>query len=157
MSFVSGISVQEVKMDVPNGAIYGIWLTCASPSGRGRKDWIGYLTNTQVISQFGPTNRVNQERVLCESNNRALLERKIREKLGKGYVFIGHYQAQSKSWNVNGQGPTSSPVSTPPPAPKAPPTAKPKAAPKPAPKSEQDTVLSKWIADDQGEDQAAWF
>ena len=76
-------------MFVPGNTQYGVWMRC--PSSSGGKDWLGFLTDSEVISQWGKTGQVNQSKVIGPAPSRIFLDRKIEEKKGKGYRVIGEW------------------------------------------------------------------
>lgn len=132
-------------MDVPKFTQFGIWLRC--PTSSGRKDWRGFVTTTNVVSQWGKINFINQEKVLFDRPSHADLSKKINEKTAKGYKVIGHYHVDSQTWVMVGQAPPTNP-----PAPSRPiPTPTP-----PAPPSQPDRVLREWVAAGKG-DEETWF
>ena len=69
-------------MFVPGNTQYGIWLR--APSSSGGKDWLGFLTDREVISQWGKTGQVNQSKTISDRPSRIDLDKKIEEKKGKG-------------------------------------------------------------------------
>lgn len=76
-------------MFVPGNAHYGIWMR--APSSSGGKDWLGFLTDREVISQWGKTGQVNQSKVIGPSPSRTFLDQKIEEKKAKGYRVLGEW------------------------------------------------------------------
>jgi hypothetical protein len=76
-------------MFVPGNTQYGVWMR--SPSSSGGKDWLGFLTDREVISQWGKTGQVNQSKVIDPASSRNFLDRKIEEKKGKGYRVLGEW------------------------------------------------------------------
>src|SRR5512136_1579435 len=82
-SWCSGSSPEGGEiMFVPGNTQYGVWMR--SPSSSGGKDWLGFLTDREVISQWGKTGQVNQSKVIGPAPSRIFLDRKIEEKKGKG-------------------------------------------------------------------------
>ena len=73
-------------MFVPGNTQYGIWLR--APSSSGGKDWLGFLTDREVISQWGKTGQVNQNKVIGPAPSRVFLDQKIEEKKAKGYRLV---------------------------------------------------------------------
>jgi hypothetical protein len=71
---------------IPGNTTYGIWLRC--PTSSGGKDWLGFVTDQAVISRWGPTGRVRQTTRLADRPSGADLQRKIDEKLRKGYAIV---------------------------------------------------------------------
>lgn len=130
-------------MDVPKFTQSGIWLRC--PTSAGGKDWRGFVTTTKVVSQWGKTNFINQERVLFDRPSHADLGKKINEKTAKGYKVIAHYDVDAQTWVMAGQAPPANP----PPPPRTIP-------PPPAPPSQPDRVLREWVAAGKG-DEETWF
>ena len=130
-------------MDVPKFTQSGIWLRC--PTSAGGKDWRGFVTTTKVVSQWGKTNFLNQERVLFDRPSHADLGKKINEKTAKGYKVIAHYDVDAQTWVMAGQAPPANP----PPPPRTIP-------PPPAPPSQPDRVLREWVAAGKG-DEETWF
>lgn len=76
-------------MFVPGNTQYGIWLR--APSSSGGKDWLGFLTDREVISQWGKTGQVNQSKTIGPAPSRIFLDQKIEEKKGKGYRLVGEW------------------------------------------------------------------
>ena len=76
-------------MFVPGNAHYGIWMR--APSSSGGKDWLGFLTDREVISQWGKTGQVNQNKVIGPAPSRVFLDQKIEEKKAKGYRLVGEW------------------------------------------------------------------
>jgi hypothetical protein len=89
-------------MFVPGNTQYGIWLR--APSSSGGKDWLGFLTDREVISQWGKTGQVNQNKVICPAPSRIILDQKIDEKKGKGYLVVGEWFPGS-GWSNQRQSP----------------------------------------------------
>lgn len=127
-------------MFVPGNTQYGIWLR--APSTSGGKDWLGFLTDREVISQWGKTGQVNQSKTIGPSPSRIFLDQKIEEKKGKGYRLVGEWFPGS-GWSHQRQTQPATPPSPPPlnrPASSTPPLAS--------------QVMSEWLSD-QNSDQ--WF
>ena len=76
-------------MFVPGNTQYGVWMRC--PSSSGGKDWLGFLTDREVISQWGKTGQVNQCKTIGPAPSRVFLEQKIEEKRGRGYRMVGEW------------------------------------------------------------------
>lgn len=127
-------------MFVPGKTQYGIWLR--APSSSGGKDWLGFLTDREVISQWGKTGQVNQSRTISDRPSRIDLDKKIEEKKGKGYRLVGEWFPGS-SWSHLRQ---TQPVTPPNPSPRSRP------ASSTPPLSSK--VMSEWLSD-QNSDQ--WF
>ena len=96
-------------MNIPGNTQYGIWLR--APSVSGGKDWVGFLTDRDVISQWGKTGQVNQSKTIGPVPSRTFLDQKIEEKKGKGYRLIGEW-FPSSGWSHQRQ-----PSPAPPPEP----------------------------------------
>ena len=75
-------------MFVPGNTQYGIWLR--APSSSGGKDWLGFLTDREVISQWGKTGQVNQSKTISDRPSRIDLDKKIEEKKGKATAWSGN-------------------------------------------------------------------
>lgn len=127
-------------MFVPGNTQYGIWLR--APSSSGGKDWLGFLTDREVISQWGKTGQVNQSKTIGPAPSRIFLDQKIEEKKGKGYRLVGEWFPGS-GWSHQRQTP---PVTPPDPPQRNRPTSS------TPPLASQ--VMSKWLSD-QNSDQ--WF
>ena len=127
-------------MFVPGNTQYGIWLR--APSSSGGKDWLGFLTDREVISQWGKTGQVNQSKTIGPAPSRIFLDQKIEEKKGKGYRLVGEWFPGS-GWSHQHQSP---PVTPPDPPPRNRPT---NSTP---PLSSK--VMKEWLSD-QNSDQ--WF
>ena len=126
-------------MNVPGNTQYGIWLR--APSVSGGKDWLGFLTDREVISQWGKTGQVNQSKTIGPAPSRTFLDQKIEEKKGKGYRLIGEWFPGS-GWSHQRQ---------PPPAPPPePPRSRTTASTPPV----SSTVMTEWLSD-RNSDQ--WF
>lgn len=125
---------------VPIGTVYGIWLRC--PNQHGGKDWLGFLTDRQVLSQWGRTGQVNQSTVLFDRPSRLDLDRKIREKLNKGYQLVAEYA--NGGWDRS-SGQTSQPAPAPP---------KPPKTPQPAKSTKAPEAVTRWLSDT---DNRHWF
>ena len=76
-------------MYIPGTARYGIWLRANSVSGG--KEWLGFLTDCDVVSQWGKSGQVNQNKTICSAPSRIFLDRKIQEKKSKGYRLVGEW------------------------------------------------------------------
>ncbi len=127
-------------MFVPGNTQYGIWLR--APSSSGGKDWLGFLTDREVISQWGKTGQVNQSKTIGPAPSRIFLDQKIEEKKGKGYRLVGEWFPGS-GWSHQRQTQPATPPDPPPryrPANSTPPLAS--------------QVMSEWLSD-QNSDQ--WF
>ena len=127
-------------MFVPGNTQYGIWLR--APSSSGGKDWLGFLTDREVISQWGKTGQVNQSKTIGPAPSRIFLDQKIEEKKGKGYRLVGEWFPGS-GWSHQSQTPPATPPDPPQrnrPASSTPPLAS--------------QVMSEWLSD-QNSDQ--WF
>ena len=127
-------------MFVPGNTKYGIWLR--APSSSGGKDWLGFLTDKEVISQWGKTGQVNQSKTIGPAPSRIFLDQKIEEKKGKGYRLVGEWFPGS-GWSHHRQTQPATPPDPPPrnrPASSNPPLAS--------------QVMSEWLSD-QNSDQ--WF
>ena len=94
-------------MFVPGNTQYGVWMRC--PSSSGGKDWLGFLTDREVISQWGKTGQVNQSKVIGPSPSRIFLDRKIEEKKGKGYRVVGEW-FPATGWSNQQSNPTATPA-----------------------------------------------
>lgn len=127
-------------MFVPGNTQYGIWLR--APSSSGGKDWLGFLTDREVISQWGKTGQVNQSKTIGPAPSRIFLDQKIEEKKGKGYRLVGEWFPGS-GWSHQRQTP---PVTPPDPPQRNRPTSS------TPPLASQ--VMSEWLSD-QNSDQ--WF
>lgn len=127
-------------MFVPGKTQYGIWLR--APSSSGGKDWLGFLTDREVISQWGKTGQVNQSKTIGSAPSRIFLDQKIEEKKGKGYRLVREWFPGS-GWSHQRQTP---PVTPPDPPQRNRPT---NGTP---PLASQ--VMSEWLSD-QNSDQ--WF
>jgi hypothetical protein len=127
-------------MFVPGNTQYGIWMR--APSSSGGKDWLGFLTDREVISQWGKTGQVSQSKTISDRPSRIDLDQKIEEKKGKGYRIVGEWFPGS-GWSHQRQAP---PVTPPdPPQRSRPASSTPPLASK---------VMSEWLSD-QNSDQ--WF
>ena len=93
-------------MFVPGNTQYGIWMR--APSSSGGKDWLGFLTDREVISQWGKTGQVNQSKVIGQAPSRIFLDQKIEEKKGKGYRLVGEWFPGS-GWSHQRQTPSPDP------------------------------------------------
>ncbi len=126
-------------MFVPGNTQYGIWLR--APSSSGGKDWLGFLTDREVISQWGKTGQVNQSKTIGPAPSRIFLDQKIEEKKGKGYRMVGEWFPGS-GWSHQRQ---TQPATPPDPPPNRPTNSTPPLA---------SQVMSEWLSD-QNSDQ--WF
>ena len=126
-------------MNIPGNTQYGIWLR--APSVSGGKDWLGYLTDREVISQWGKTGQVNQSKTIGPAPSRTFLDQKIEEKMRKGYRLIGEWFPGS-GWSQQQQA-------LPAPPPESPRT-KTTASTPPV----SSTVMTEWLSD-RNSDQ--WF
>jgi len=97
-------------MNIPGNTQYGIWLR--APSVSGGKDWVGFLTDRDVISQWGKTGQVNQSKTIGPVPSRTFLDQKIEEKKGKGYRLIGEWFPGS-GWSHQRQSPPAPPPEPP--------------------------------------------
>ena len=97
-------------MFVPGNTQYGVWMRC--PSSSGGKDWLGFLTDREVISQWGKTGQVNQSKVIGPAPSRIFLDRKIEEKKGKGYRVVGEW-LPATGWSHQQSNPTATPADPP--------------------------------------------
>jgi hypothetical protein len=125
-------------MNIPGNTQYGIWLR--APSVSGGKDWLGFLTDREVISQWGKTGQVNQSKTIGPAPSRTFLDQKIEEKKGKGYRLIGEWFPGS-GWSHQRQ-----PLPAPPPEP---PRSRTTTTP-----PVSSTVMTEWLSD-RNSDQ--WF
>jgi hypothetical protein len=125
-------------MNIPGNTQYGIWLRASSVSGG--KDWLGFLTDREVISQWGKTGQVNQSKTIGPAPSRIFLDQKIEEKKGKGYRLIGEWFPGS-GWSHQRQ-----PSPAPPPEP---PRSRTTTTP-----PVSSTVMTEWLSD-RNSDQ--WF
>ena len=94
-------------MYIPGTARYGIWLRANSSSGG--KDWLGFLTDNDVVSQWGKTGQVNQNKSISPAPSRNFLNQKIQEKKNKGYRLVGEWFPET-GWShqqQTAQAPTS--------------------------------------------------
>jgi hypothetical protein len=127
-------------MFVPGNTQYGIWMR--APSSSGGKDWLGFLTDREVISQWGKTGQVNQCKVIGPAPSRIFLDQKIEEKRGKGYRVVGEwFPGRGWSHERNAQ---------PPPQPNPPSQNRPDAATPPL----NGNVMREWLSDQNSEQ---WF
>src|SRR6266568_1923559 len=97
-------------MFVPGNTQYGIWMR--APSSSGGKDWLGFLTDREVISQWGKTGQVNQSKTIGPASSRIFLDQKIEEKKGKGYRMVGEWFPGS-GWSHQRQTPPVTPPNPP--------------------------------------------
>ena len=125
-------------MNVPGNTQYGIWLR--APSVSGGKDWLGFLTDQEVISQWGKTGQVNQSKSIGPAPSRTFLDQKIEEKKRKGYRLLGEWFPGS-GWSHQRQALPA----TPPEPPRSRTTTTPPVS---------STVMTEWLSD-QNSDQ--WF
>ena len=126
-------------MNVPGNTQYGIWLR--APSVSGGKDWLGFLTDREVISQWGKTGQVNQSKTIGPAPSRTFLDQKIEEKKGKGYRLIGEWFPGS-GWSHQRQPPP------------APPPEPPRSRTTTSTPPVSSTVMTEWLSD-RNSDQ--WF
>ena len=126
-------------MNIPGNTQYGIWLR--APSVSGGKDWLGFLTDRDVISQWGKTGQVNQSKTIGPAPSRTFLDQKIEEKKGKGYRLIGEWFPGS-GWSHQRQPSPARPPE--PPRTRTPTTTPPVSS----------TVMTEWLSD-RNSDQ--WF
>ena len=126
-------------MNVPGNTQYGIWLR--APSVSGGKDWLGFLTDREVISQWGKTGQVNQSKTIGPAPSRTFLDQKIEEKKGKGYRLIGEWFPGS-GWSHQRQPPP------------APPPEPPRSRTTTTTPPVSSTVMTEWLSD-RNSDQ--WF
>lgn len=84
-----------MSLPIPHNTKYGIWMRASSSSGG--KDWLGFVTDASVISQWGKTGMVRQSKALCDRPSFPDLDRKVMEKLTKGYRVLGEYHA-GRGW-----------------------------------------------------------
>jgi hypothetical protein len=85
-----------MSLPIPNNTSYGIWMR--SPSSSGGKDWLGFVTDGEVISQWGKTGVVNQSKTISDRPSVLDLDRKVREKRAKGYQVLGEYHP-GRGWS----------------------------------------------------------
>jgi len=97
-------------MNIPGNTQYGIWLR--APSVSGGKDWLGFLTDREVISQWGKTGQVNQSKTIGPAPSRTFLDQKVEEKKRKGYRLIGEWFPGS-GWSHQRQPPPPPPPEPP--------------------------------------------
>ena len=97
-------------MNIPGNTQYGIWLR--APSVSGGKDWLGFLTDRDVVSQWGKTGQVNQSKTIGPAPSRTFLDQKIEEKKRKGYRLIGEWFPGS-GWSHQRQPPPAPPPEPP--------------------------------------------
>ena len=126
-------------MNIPGNTQYGIWLR--APSVSGGKDWLGFLTDREVISQWGKTGQVNQSKTIGPAPSRTFLDQKIEEKKRKGYRLIGEWFPGS-GWSHQRQ------------APPAPPPEPPRSRTTTTTPPVRSTVMTEWLSD-RNSDQ--WF
>jgi len=127
-------------MFVPGNTQYGIWMR--APSSSGGKDWLGFLTDREVISQWGKSGQVNQSKTISDRPSRIDLDRKIEEKKGKGYRLVGEWFPDS-GWSHQRQ---TAPV-TPPDSPR---NTRPASSTPPL----ASQVMKEWLTDQNSEQ---WF
>ena len=126
-------------MNIPGNTQYGIWLR--APSVSGGKDWLGFLTDREVISQWGKTGQVNQSKTIGPAPSRTFLDQKIEEKKRKGYRLIGEWFPGS-GWSHQRQPPP------------APPPEPPRSRTTTTTPPVSSTVMTEWLSD-RNSDQ--WF
>jgi hypothetical protein len=85
-----------MNLPVPDNVSYGIWMR--SPSVSGGKDWLGFVTDREVVSQWGKTGMVQQAKSISDQPSVLDLDRKVREKRAKGYQVLGEYHL-GKGWS----------------------------------------------------------
>jgi hypothetical protein len=125
-----------MSLPIPDKATYGIWMR--APSSSGGKDWLGFVTDTGVVSQWGKTGMVLQSKTISDRPSVLELDRKVREKRAKGYQVLGEYHP-GRGWS---HLPT-------------PPKAKPKnAAPPPLPPPPAKAKVASWLSTSDGRE---WF
>jgi hypothetical protein len=106
-----------MSLPIPDKASYGIWMR--APSSSGGKDWLGFVTDTCVISQWGKTGMVLQDKAISDRPSVLDLDRKVREKKAKGYQVLGEYHP-GRGWS-HLQPPNAKPKKAAPPPTLAPP------------------------------------
>ena len=126
-------------MNIPGNTQYGIWLR--APSVSGGKDWLGFLTDREVISQWGKTGQVNQSKTIGPAPSRTFLDQKIEEKKGKGYRLIGEW-FPGTGWSHQRQ------------APPAPPPEPPRSRTTTTTPPVSSTVMTEWLSDPNSDQ---WF
>jgi len=127
-------------MFVPGNTQYGIWMR--APSSSGGKDWLGFLTDREVISQWGKTGQVNQNKVIGPAPSRVFLDQKIEEKKAKGYRLVGEWFPGS-SWSHLQQSP-----------PMTPPAPTERSRPTNGTPPLSSNVMSEWLSDQNSD---RWF
>lgn len=85
-----------MNLPVPDKASYGIWMM--APSSSGGKDWLGFVTDREVVSQWGKTGMVQQDKAISDRPSVLDLDRKVREKRAKGYQVLGEYNP-NRGWS----------------------------------------------------------
>lgn len=105
-----------MSLPIPNNTTYGIWMR--APSSSGGKDWLGFVTDTDVVSQWGKTGMVLQSKAISDRPSVLDLDRKVREKRAKGYQVLGEYHP-GRGWS-HLPSPNVKPKTTAPPPPPAP-------------------------------------
>lgn len=124
-----------MSLPIPDKATYGIWMR--APSSSGGKDWLGFVTDTCVISQWGKTGMVLQDKAISDRPSVLDLDRKVREKKAKGYQVLGEYRP-GRGWSHL-----------------PPPNAKPKnTGPPPAPAPPVKGRVASWLSTSDGRE---WF
>lgn len=110
-----------MSLPIPNNITYGIWMR--APSSSGGKDWLGFVTDTGVVSQWGKTGMVLQSKAISDRPSVLDLDRKVREKRAKGYQVLGEYHP-GRGWSHLPKTNTKSKTTAPPPPPAPPAKAK---------------------------------
>ena len=93
-----------MDLTIPQTTIYGIWMRHDNHDGSS-KDWAGFLTDRHVISLWGRTDRTKQGTVLSDRPSRVDLQRKIDEKLRKGYEILRETHGSATGWVAPGSAP----------------------------------------------------
>ena len=110
-----------MSMPIPSNTTYGIWMR--APSSSGGKDWLGFVTDTGVVSQWGKTGMVLQSKAISDRPSVLDLDRKVREKRSKGYQVLGEYRP-GRGWSHLPKTNTKPKITAPPPPPAPPVRAK---------------------------------
>ena len=97
---------------VPAGAKFGVWLR--SNSSSGGKDWAIFITDAEVLSQWGKTGQINLQKVLSTRPDLSVYNKKIGEKMAKGYWEIATWNPSSNRWDARNAAISANPVSFPP-------------------------------------------